>query len=150
VFSSYALLLDSIVSSSFLLNLFGAFHSLGFLNGAFAFLFNLIGSICKRWIFHVSLVQVLVSSWSIEHWSNSIKSAYSFSNSSWFHKMSKNQVYLASGIISTGLPCYFVIFVLKTNELIQPCISIKHKTIRRYTRSKQSKGINIHVWCCIS
>jgi len=56
VFSSYALLLDSIVSSSFLLNLFGAFHFLSFLNGAFAFLFNLIGSIGKKWVFHVSLV----------------------------------------------------------------------------------------------
>jgi len=42
---------------------------------------------------------------------------------------------------STCLPCYFVIFVSKTNELIQPCISIKHKTIRRYTCSKQSKDI---------
>ena len=46
------------------------------------------------------LVQVLVSSWNIEHWSNSIKSAYSFSNSSWFHRMSKNHLYFASGIIS--------------------------------------------------
>ena len=46
------------------------------------------------------LVQVLVSSWNIEHWSISIKSAYSFSNSSWFHKMSKNHLYLACGIIS--------------------------------------------------
>jgi len=43
-----------------------------------------------------------VSSWNIEHWSNSIKSAYSFSNSSWFHKMSKNHLYLASGIISVS------------------------------------------------
>ena len=46
------------------------------------------------------LVQVLVSSWNIEHWSISIKSAYSISNSSWFHKMSKNHLYLAIGIIS--------------------------------------------------
>jgi len=56
VFSSYALLLDSIVSSSFLLNLFGAFQFLSFLIGAFAFLFNLIDSIGKKWVFHVSLV----------------------------------------------------------------------------------------------
>jgi len=40
----------------------------------------------------------LVSSWNIEHWSISIKSAYSFSNSSWFHKMSKNHLYFAIGI----------------------------------------------------
>ena len=49
------------------------------------------------------LVQVLVSSWNIEHWSISIKSAYSFSNSSWFHKMSKNHLYLAIGITSVGV-----------------------------------------------
>ena len=56
MFGSYALLLDSIVSSSFLLNLLGAFQFLSFLNGAFAFLFFLISSIGKKWIFHVSLV----------------------------------------------------------------------------------------------
>ena len=49
------------------------------------------------------LVQVLVSSWNTEHWSISIKSAYLFSNSSWFHKMSKNHLYLAIGIISCGI-----------------------------------------------
>jgi len=49
------------------------------------------------------LVQALVSSWNIEHWSNSIKSAYSFSNSSWFHKMSKNHSYLAIIFISSGI-----------------------------------------------
>jgi len=56
VFGSYALLLVSSVSSSFLLNFFSAFQFLSFLIGAFAFLFNLIGSIGKQWVFLMSLV----------------------------------------------------------------------------------------------
>jgi len=56
VFGSYSLLLDSSVSSSFPLKLFGAFQFLSFLTGAFVFLSLLIGSIGKKWFFHVSLV----------------------------------------------------------------------------------------------
>jgi len=56
VFGSYSLWLDSIVSSSYLTDLFGAFQFLSNLNGSFASLSLLIGSIGKKWVFHVSLV----------------------------------------------------------------------------------------------
>jgi len=83
----------------------GSFHLFSNLIGSFAFLHLLIGSIDKKWNFHVSLEFGASFGEFLKHRTliHFYKSASSFSNSSWFHKMSKNHLYFAIGIISCGI-----------------------------------------------